>query len=147
MGTNCAPLLADLFLYSCKTNTIPQLWCTRCAFRLLKSLQWYSGRKSWQSEKKLWKLYKSWKKILCHMRLNLFKSFYMRRKNLLLWPIRHFDISTKFYLLTIINSERSCLTGRVNGRVLHCSDNLTNNSRFRVLLWTMFGLFLCYMFN
>jgi hypothetical protein len=29
-----------------------QFWCTRCAFRLLKSLQWYSGRKSWKSEKK-----------------------------------------------------------------------------------------------
>jgi hypothetical protein len=26
-----------------------QFWCTRCAFRLLKSLQWCSGRKSWKS--------------------------------------------------------------------------------------------------
>jgi hypothetical protein len=39
------------------------------------------------------------------MRRNLFESFYLRRKNLLLWPsILHFDISTTFYLLTIINS-------------------------------------------
>jgi hypothetical protein len=38
------------------------------------------------------------------MRRNLFKSFYMRRKSILLWPsIRHFDVSTTFYLLTIIN--------------------------------------------
>jgi hypothetical protein len=29
-----------------------QFWCTRCAFRLFKSLQWYSGRKSWKSERK-----------------------------------------------------------------------------------------------
>jgi hypothetical protein len=29
-----------------------QLWCTRCAFRLLKSFQLYWGRKSWKSEKK-----------------------------------------------------------------------------------------------
>jgi hypothetical protein len=29
-----------------------QFWCTRCAFRLLKSLQWYWGRKSWKSGKK-----------------------------------------------------------------------------------------------
>ena len=29
-----------------------QFWCTRCAFRLLRSLQWCSGRKSWTSEKK-----------------------------------------------------------------------------------------------
>jgi hypothetical protein len=28
-----------------------QFWCTRCAFRLLKSLQWCSYRKSWKSEK------------------------------------------------------------------------------------------------
>jgi hypothetical protein len=27
-----------------------QFWCTRCAFPLSKSLQWYSGRKSWKSE-------------------------------------------------------------------------------------------------
>jgi hypothetical protein len=41
-----------------------------------------------------------------HMRRNLFKSFYMRRKSILLWPsIRHFHISTRFYLLTIINSS------------------------------------------
>jgi hypothetical protein len=33
---------------------------------------------------------------------NLFKSFYMRRKNLLLWPsIRYFVILTMFYLFTI----------------------------------------------
>jgi hypothetical protein len=24
-----------------------QFWCNRCAFRLIKSRQWYSGRKSW----------------------------------------------------------------------------------------------------
>jgi hypothetical protein len=35
----------------CKTNTIP-IWCTRCAFRLMKSLQWCSNRKSWKFEKK-----------------------------------------------------------------------------------------------
>jgi hypothetical protein len=34
-----------------KINTIP-IWCTRCAFRLIMSLQWYSGRKSWKSETK-----------------------------------------------------------------------------------------------
>jgi hypothetical protein len=28
-----------------------QFWCTRCAFRLIKSLQMYSGRKSWKSKK------------------------------------------------------------------------------------------------
>jgi hypothetical protein len=40
-----------------------------------------------------------------HMRRNSFKSFYMRRKKILLWSsIRHFDISITFYLLTIINS-------------------------------------------
>jgi hypothetical protein len=33
-----------------------QFWCTRCAFRLLKCLQWCSGRKSWKSGKKKWKL-------------------------------------------------------------------------------------------
>jgi hypothetical protein len=39
-----------------------------------------------------------------HMRRSLFKSFYMRRKNILPWlSIRHFDISTTFYLLTTIN--------------------------------------------
>jgi hypothetical protein len=27
-----------------------QFWCTSCAFRLIKSLQWYSGRNSWKSE-------------------------------------------------------------------------------------------------
>jgi hypothetical protein len=27
-----------------------QFWRTRCAFRILKSLQWYSGQKSWKSE-------------------------------------------------------------------------------------------------
>jgi hypothetical protein len=27
-----------------------QFWCIRCAFRVIKSLQWYSGRKSWKSE-------------------------------------------------------------------------------------------------
>jgi hypothetical protein len=26
-----------------------QFWCTRCAFRLIKSPQWCSGRKSWKS--------------------------------------------------------------------------------------------------
>jgi hypothetical protein len=29
-----------------------QFWCTRCAFRLLKSLQGYSGQKSWNPKKK-----------------------------------------------------------------------------------------------
>jgi hypothetical protein len=33
-----------------------QFWCTKYAFRLIKSLQWCSGRKSWKSEKKMWKL-------------------------------------------------------------------------------------------
>ena len=28
-----------------------QFWCTRCAFRLIKSRQWYLDRKSWKSEK------------------------------------------------------------------------------------------------
>jgi hypothetical protein len=32
-----------------------RFWCTRCAFRLIKSLQWYQGRKSWKFEK-LWKM-------------------------------------------------------------------------------------------
>jgi hypothetical protein len=27
-----------------------QFWCTRCAFRLIKSCQWYSGRKSWNKK-------------------------------------------------------------------------------------------------
>jgi hypothetical protein len=27
-----------------------QFWCTRCVFRLLKSPQWYSGRKSWKTK-------------------------------------------------------------------------------------------------
>jgi hypothetical protein len=39
-----------------------------------------------------------------HMRRNSFKTSYMRIKNFLQWPsIRHFDISTMFYLLTTIN--------------------------------------------
>jgi hypothetical protein len=34
-----------------------QFWCNRCAFQLLKSLQWCWGRRSWKSEKKnMWKL-------------------------------------------------------------------------------------------
>jgi hypothetical protein len=28
-----------------------QFWCTRCAFRLLRSVQWSSGKTSWKSEK------------------------------------------------------------------------------------------------
>jgi hypothetical protein len=45
-----------------------QFWCTRCAFWLHKSLQWYSGRKKLEiRKKKLWKLYKSRRNhILCH---------------------------------------------------------------------------------
>jgi hypothetical protein len=35
-----------------------QFWCTRCAFRLIKSLQWCSGRKSWKSPK-MWYMWKS----------------------------------------------------------------------------------------
>jgi hypothetical protein len=59
VGTNCAPLLADLFLYSYEAEFIQKL---------------------------------------PHEKIE---------KNLLLWPsIRHFDISTTFYLLTIINSIR-----------------------------------------
>jgi hypothetical protein len=39
------------------------------------------------------------------MRRNSFKRFYMKRKNLLAWPSnRHFDISTKFYPITTVNS-------------------------------------------
>jgi hypothetical protein len=58
MGTNCAPLLANLFLYSYEMEFIQKL-------------------------------------------------LHEKKKNLLLWPsIRHFDISTTFYLLTIINSIR-----------------------------------------
>jgi hypothetical protein len=48
-----------------------QFWCTRCAFRLLKSLQWYSGRKGWKSKKgKVWKLYKSRKNKYCSVKLS-----------------------------------------------------------------------------
>jgi hypothetical protein len=45
-----------IFQKWCQSDVKPiryQFWCTRCAFRLIKSLQWYSGRKSWKSEKKL----------------------------------------------------------------------------------------------
>jgi hypothetical protein len=45
-----------------------QVSCTRYAFRLLNSLQWCSGRKSWKSEKR-WKLWKSRRmktKTECH---------------------------------------------------------------------------------
>jgi hypothetical protein len=45
-----------------------QFWCTRCAFRLLKSLQWYSGKKSWKYENHcencIWA--KKAPQILCH---------------------------------------------------------------------------------
>jgi hypothetical protein len=45
-----------------------QFWCTRCAFRILKCLQWFSGRKSWKSEKRncenCTRAEKNW--ILCH---------------------------------------------------------------------------------
>ena len=45
-----------------------QFWCTRCAFRLMKSCQWYLNRKSWKSKKKIVKSVNSRKKniILCH---------------------------------------------------------------------------------
>jgi hypothetical protein len=44
-----------------------QFWCTRCAFRLIKSLQRYSGQKCWKSEqKKLWKYKELKKPILWH---------------------------------------------------------------------------------
>jgi hypothetical protein len=33
-----------------------QFWCTRCAFRLLKSLQWCSGWKQLEIRNKMWKL-------------------------------------------------------------------------------------------
>jgi hypothetical protein len=44
-----------------------QFWRTRCAFRLIKSLQWYSGLKSWKSENN-WENCKRAEKtqILCH---------------------------------------------------------------------------------
>jgi hypothetical protein len=29
-----------------------QFWCTRCTFRLIKSLQWYSVRKRWKFQNK-----------------------------------------------------------------------------------------------
>jgi hypothetical protein len=39
------------FLHSNVKQIRYQFWCTRCAFRLLKSRQWYLGRKkSWKSE-------------------------------------------------------------------------------------------------
>jgi hypothetical protein len=47
-------IMSTWFMYIVKLIRY-QVWCTRCAFRLIKSLQWYSGRKSWKS-KKLWKL-------------------------------------------------------------------------------------------
>jgi hypothetical protein len=44
-----------------------QFWCTRCAFRLIKSLQWYSGQERWKSGKKSVKTVKERKKeIMCH---------------------------------------------------------------------------------
>ena len=55
MGKNCAPLLADLFLYSYETEFIQKL-------------------------------------------------IHEKKKNILLWSsMRHLDISTTFYLLTMIN--------------------------------------------
>ena len=50
----------------CKTVRY-RFWCTRCAFRLMKSRQWYLDRKSWKSGKKNVKSVKSGKnQILCH---------------------------------------------------------------------------------
>jgi hypothetical protein len=47
-----------------------QFWCTRCAFRLMKSRQWYSGRKSWKSQKQTVKTVKEpKKKQYCAMKL------------------------------------------------------------------------------
>jgi hypothetical protein len=42
-----------------------QFWCTRCALRLMKSLQWCSGRKSWKSDK-ISEICKSREKKQCH---------------------------------------------------------------------------------
>jgi hypothetical protein len=39
-----------------------QFWCTRCTFQLIKSIQWYSSRKSRKSERKLWNLKRAHRK-------------------------------------------------------------------------------------
>jgi hypothetical protein len=53
MGKNiCFRCCASTTHYNVKLIRY-QFGCTRCAFRLLKSLQWYSGRKSWKSGKKI----------------------------------------------------------------------------------------------
>jgi hypothetical protein len=49
-----------LKLYDVKL--IYQFWCTRCAFRLVKSLQWCSGQKVWKPGKKIMKTVKNRKK-------------------------------------------------------------------------------------
>jgi hypothetical protein len=93
-----------------------------CKMRLkVKTLLWKMRLKVKKSTSNLqlkqnWVVYHYWYTgncvywILHKKNLDLFLysyevDFYMRRKNLLLWPsVRHFDISTMFYLLTIINS-------------------------------------------
>jgi hypothetical protein len=105
MGTNCAPLLSDLFWYSYKAEFVQKLfygtitkkkkkklavsfnhanryiddvlkliryqfWCTRCAFRLIKSPQWYWDRKSWKFENKIVKTVKEPKTKYCAMKLS-----------------------------------------------------------------------------
>jgi hypothetical protein len=94
-----------------------QFWCTRCAFRLIKSLQWYSGRKSWKSEKtKLWKLYKSKKKKTqknCAMKLS---------------QICHFKSgsqSCKYYKLTIISHMNNISLVSYTLLQLHSIDLVT----------------------
>jgi hypothetical protein len=72
-----------------KLNTIPILM-----HQILRSLQWYSGRKSWKSEKKMWKLYKSQdNQILCHeielnrrIELCMREIFIRLEMNLFSWP-------------------------------------------------------------
>jgi hypothetical protein len=65
--TFCSPVAMSALLMTCysdKLLLIPlislnvkligcQLWCTRCAFRLIKSPQWCSCRKSWKSWKNM----------------------------------------------------------------------------------------------
>jgi hypothetical protein len=55
-----------VYLYAlimkCKTNRY-KFWCTRCAFRLIRSLPWCSIRKSWKSEKNVWNI-QDWKIVI-----------------------------------------------------------------------------------
>jgi hypothetical protein len=70
-----------------------------------------------------------------NMRRNLFKRFHMRRRNILLWPLtQHFNLSTMFYLLTIINSIHVELIYRNELKIKDTTECSTSASYLDILL-------------